>query len=147
MTHRLLTEPAKVLVGVCSDDFYPFDEFLHSLGLQEGDYFPIEVPGGLAPLAHKEILPVFFNAIKGYMSVAMEHRPIDTLIVFAHVRCGFYADFLPDLFGKEEEDLPTIVEVSHSLFPKRFNQVQIYHAIPDGGIVRFNPKEPQPIAA
>lgn len=131
-SYKLLTMSPKVLVGCCSDDNYPFAKFLENeLGLQEGYYFPLRIPGGLAPLAYQEELPAHFEVVKSYMEVALESRPsINRLIVMSHELCAFYRKFLPESMGNEMKDLPRIAEIATQLFPHRFSQVTVFHALP-----------------
>ena len=141
-SYKFLTMQPKVLVSACSDDRFPFTGFLkHNLGLDEGYYFPIRVPGGLAPLAYREILPAHFEVAVSYLKIALKHRPaITTLVNFGHDNgCAFYEDFLPEFKNRVREDLPTVAEIVKDLFPQ-IKHVKLFHAsVTTGDMVEFHP--------
>jgi hypothetical protein len=124
--------PAKALVGACSDDTYPFEKFLaEDRGLHEGYRFPLRNPGGLAPLVHRDRLPILYEAAKIYLGVALKHRPwIDKVVVIGHQNCAMYADFLPDLYGNEILDLPGIAAAVVELF-SQIKRVELFYSVPN----------------
>lgn len=129
---KFLADPPAVLVVACSDDRYPIVGFLSQrLHLEEGQYFPLRIPGGFAPLAHETEVPHHFQTAKEYLELVMRHRPtITDLIVFGHSRCAFYGDFLPGLFGKEEDDMGPITTKAKILLPQ-IQRIQLWFAMPN----------------
>lgn len=140
---NFLSAPAKVNVAVCSDDNYPFMDFLQrGLYLPEGSHFIFRLPGGFAPLAyphHSEKVETLRQAIIIYLEGMPELRPhIPAFIVITHERCGFYKKFLPQFVGKEREDGAKIAEAITEILPNHSARVEVYHAMPREKKVYFH---------
>jgi len=104
-------------------------EFVHQhLGLAEGSYFLLAVPGGAQFLVAGEHLPKFAWAGQRWMTFFGEKLAVRRVVVIGHDECVWYAAakavpaFLHGVLGtagarSERDDLARIVAVLRRLLP------------------------------
>lgn len=86
---------SSVLVIACSSNtFYPFlREFLeNALGLAEGSFDALLVPGGAQFLLLSDYLPKFAWVGRKWISFLVERHRLSRVIVVAHDDCAWYAE-------------------------------------------------------
>jgi len=124
---------SSVLVISCSSNaFYPFlREFLEkALGLAEGSFDVLLVPGGGQFLLLADYLPKFAWAGRKWISFLVERHRLSRVVVVAHDDCAWYAEerLLPAFllrFGhdtlsaaeRQKRDLREIADSLRTLFP------------------------------
>ncbi len=124
---------SSVLVISCSSNaFYPFlREFLeNALGLAEGSFDVLLVPGGAQFLLLAEYLPKFAWVGRKWISFLVERHHLSRVVVVAHDDCAWYAEerLLPAFllrFGhdtlpvadRQKRDLGEIVSSLRGLLP------------------------------
>lgn len=124
---------SSVLVISCSSNaFYPYlREFLeNALGLAEGSFDVLLVPGGAQFLLLSDYLPKFAWVGRKWISFLVERHGLSRVVVVAHDDCAWYAEerLLPSFllrFGhdtlsaaeRQKRDLGEIVASLRGLLP------------------------------
>jgi hypothetical protein len=128
---KLNNETPKALVIHCSDPRFQkaFKDFIHNnLGLAEGEYIPIIVPGSIASLGSSIsiLLPKRQKVLLDNIKLMFERNQGTTirLILFNHEDCRSYAEIfgklkkyiakLPDAIEREVSDLEFAGKVIHA---------------------------------
>ncbi len=101
---HLRSEPPKALVIHCIDPRFQkaFDEFIHEkLGLDEGEYIPLLVPGGIASVGMgiSEFLPKNHKVLREQIQLALEvyQAQEPRVILINHEDCRAYASLMKKL--------------------------------------------------
>src|SRR5512143_362151 len=102
---RAEASPSPVLVVACANNAYlaATREFLERhLGLPEGGYHFLAVPGGPQFLVLSEHLPKFAWVGHRWMRFAIEKMAVTRVVLVAHERCLWYEDerFVPALLHR-----------------------------------------------
>jgi hypothetical protein len=94
---HIRSEPPKALVIHCIDPRFQkaFDEFIHEqLGLDEGEYIPLLVPGGIAGVGKRisEFLPKNNKVLREQIQLALEVYQTEEprVILINHEDCPAY---------------------------------------------------------
>ncbi len=123
--------PAETLVVCCSSSQYlPATlEFVHThLGLAEGEFFLLAVPGGAQLVLASEYLPKFAWVGQRWMKYFAERLPIRRIVAIGHDECVWYATshavpaFLHGVLGVDDEkrerrDMTRIASALRELHP------------------------------
>jgi hypothetical protein len=113
---QLNLDPPKALVIHCGDPKFQkaFREFkTQQLGLEEGQYIPLIVPGSIASLCVGTFLPKNLKIMKEQIELLLKHYPSERVILINHEGCRSYGAMaaklqhvLPaDIGAKQVDDL------------------------------------------
>ena len=113
---KLNLDPPKALVIHCGDPKFQkaFREFKSKqLGLEEGQYIPLIVPGSVASLCVGTFLPKNLKIMREQIELLLKHYPSERVILINHEGCRSYGAIaaklqhvlLGDLGAKQVEDL------------------------------------------
>lgn len=101
---HIRSEPPKALVIHCIDPRFQkaFDEFIHEqLGLDEGEYIPLLVPGGVASVGKgiSEFLPKNHKVLREQIQLALEVYQAQEphVILINHEDCRAYSNLMKKL--------------------------------------------------
>ena len=147
----LRATPAETLVICCAaSEYLPATlEFIHThLGLAEGEYFLLSVPGGAQLVLASEYLPKFAWVGQRWVKFFAERLPVRRVIAVGHDQCAWYAAshavpaFLHAALGaaaerREQHDMARIAATLRELLPGA--AVEAYFAARAGdGSVEFS---------
>lgn len=113
---KLASGQPKALVIHCSDPRFQeaFKNFIHgNLGLAEGEYIPIVIPGSVSVIGSNisMLLPKNYKALMDQIQLMLEHNkkaPL-RLILMNHEDCKGYA-FILEKLRKLSSKLPDVIE-------------------------------------
>ena len=91
---KLNLNPPRALIIHCGDPKFQaaFREFKsQQLGLQEGEYIPLIVPGSVASLCVGTFLPKNLKIMKEQIELLLKHYPSERVILINHEGCRSYA--------------------------------------------------------
>lgn len=100
------------------------DWTIDELGLNQGQFVPINIAGGPAVLAHKDKMPDQYEFLMEQIKFFLHHFPsINKVVIVGHEDCGFYSRIPghPDLTHKEKKDLHRAV----TALSKELNDIEI----------------------
>jgi hypothetical protein len=90
---KLNLEPPEALVIHCSDPRYQkaFREFTtRELGLEDGHYIPLIVPGSVASLCVGTFLPKNLKIMKEQIELLLQHSSTERIVLINHEGCRAY---------------------------------------------------------
>jgi hypothetical protein len=90
---QLNLEPPKALIIHCGDPKFQkaFREFKsRELGLEEGQYIPLIVPGSVASLCVGTFLPKNLKIMREQIELLLKHYPSERVILINHEGCRSY---------------------------------------------------------
>jgi len=113
---RLSLTPPKALIIHCGDPRFQkaFSEFKQQqLGLEEGQYIPLIVPGSVASLCVGTFLPKNLKIMREQIELLLKHYPSERVILINHEGCRAYGALVEklqhvisaDIGTKQKEDL------------------------------------------
>ena len=113
---QLNLEPPKALIIHCGDPKFQkaFREFKRdTLGLEEGQYIPLIVPGSIASLCVGTFLPKNLKIMREQIELLLKHYPSERIILINHEGCRSYGAMVAklqhvlstDIVAKQLDDL------------------------------------------
>jgi hypothetical protein len=113
---QLNLEPPKALIIHCGDPRFQkaFREFKsEKLGLEEGQYIPLIVPGSVASLCVGTFLPKNLKIMREQIELLLKHYATERIILINHEGCRSYGAMVAklqhvltsDVNAKQMEDL------------------------------------------
>ncbi|HLK68015.1 MAG TPA: hypothetical protein VKU19_31495 [Bryobacteraceae bacterium] len=97
---QLNLEPPEALVIHCGDPRFQsaFREFKsRELGILEGQYIPLIVPGSVASLCAGTFLPKNLKIMREQIQLLLKHYPVERVILINHEGCRSYGAMLAKL--------------------------------------------------
>jgi hypothetical protein len=97
---QLNLDPPTALIVHCGDPRFQkaFREFKsQQLGLQEGEYIPLIVPGSIASLCVGTFLPKNLKIMKEQIELLLKHYPSERVILINHEGCRSYGAIITKL--------------------------------------------------
>lgn len=126
--YEALHRAKKAIIIACSDPRFTtaFEEFiLEELGLQKGEFVPINVAGGPAALAHTNEKFDDYMYLSGQIRFFLNHfKSIQKVIIIGHQDCGYYKT----LNSKERDDLPKAAKTISCRVVDAAIEVECYYA-------------------
>jgi len=136
----LPTAAPEVLAIFCGDPRIqrPVNEFLHqTLGLTDGAYVPLTVPGGVASFTEASALPKEFKYVKDAVELYLTLFPsIGRIILINHEDCGKYKALrekigpffrlAENLTQRHVDDLAVVEKVLQAMLPRRVSFERYY---------------------
>jgi len=130
----------QVLIIFCGDPRIqtPVNEFIHqSLGLQDGMYIPLTIPGGIASLTEASALPKEFKYVKEAVEFYVARFPsIERIVLINHEDCAKYqalqAKIGPffrraeNMAHRQADDLAIIEKVLRAFLPRPMSFERYY---------------------
>jgi hypothetical protein len=97
---QLNLDPPKALIIHCGDPKFQraFREFKREqLGLEEGQYIPLIVPGSIASLCVGTFLPKNLKIMREQIELLLKHYPSERVILINHEGCRSYGAMIAKL--------------------------------------------------
>lgn len=132
----------KALAIYCSDGRFTnaVEELLHHLGHARLD--TLTMPGGPALLNPWTASILDADQVNRASQFLIKAHSIDHVVLLSHEGCGYYRQKLPgrptaDIRQSQVDDLRVAARAVRAA--RSSMRVELYHAIPHGGRVRFEP--------
>jgi len=141
-TYESTNAPPAAIVVYCSDPRFQkaYGEFIKGeLGLKDGEFIPMVIAGGAAPLSEPLKLPKEFKFVKDRISFFLERfDSVKRIVLINHEDCRHYAamkDVLGSLFlryaptieERQQRDLLEVAKTLLGLFKPDLN-LELYYA-------------------
>jgi carbonic anhydrase len=127
--YKAIKDPKpKAIIIRCSDPRFriAFRDFaVEELGLNQGEFVPINVAGGPAALAHYKTKVCDFNYLMHQIVFFIKNfESIQKIIIIGHQDCGYYKTIInhPDMEDKEKKDLPRAARIISKI---KFRDIKI----------------------